>query len=132
MNSSQKVTTIQHSEWDEDGEEVFIYLEEAWLDGYGGYGFSSTEQVELALDLSEKPLEEQIKIFAQYQEENPDFECKIVTITISITREEMSLDENEYREARQRLALEKLNEGDMKALGVMNIFTYIKTKFHNA
>jgi len=132
MSSSKRITIIQYSEWDEDGEEVFIYLEEAWLDVDGGYGFSSTEQVELALDLSEKTIEEQVRIFSQFQEENPESDCKIVSITINIIREEMSLEEDAYREARQKIALAKLNEGDIKALGIMNIHTYIKTKFHNA
>jgi len=130
--TKRQITTIQYSESDEEGNDTTFYLEDAWRDSYDDYAFSQTEQVEMAHDLSESSLEDQVRIYEEFQEAYPECDCQLVKLTIEVTSEELSLGEDGYREARQRIALEKLNKGDIEALGLMKIFTYIKTKYHNA
>jgi hypothetical protein len=122
----KRITTI-HFVDNTDGEDVYL----GYLYGSpGAMGFNLAYSLDDAMDISNKTAEEQLEILYGFQCEYPEDECKLVVITTTIERVEVVMDEGLYKESRQRIALAKLTENDIKALGLMSIFTYIKTKYH--
>lgn len=115
---------------DYDGEYVYVgglrsgVYDEPHLDDV--YSF------EEAMDLSDQPKELITQVYDQYQKENEEREVELVRITVKTTVEDITEDDEEFKELRQKSALAKLSERDIKALGIVPIAVYIKTKFHNA
>jgi hypothetical protein len=124
----KKVTTIHFVDV-VDGEDVYLgYM----YGSAGAMGFNLAYSLDDALDLSGRTADEQLEILYGFQCEYPESECKLVVITTTVEHVEVVMDEGLYKESRQRIALAKLTENDIKALGLMSIFTYIKTKYHVA
>lgn len=74
---------------------------------------------------------EMMRLFYYFCQENPDRVCNIRRAKITVEIDNDVVDEQQMREVRQRLAIEKLNEQDIEALGLTKVAVYIKTKFHN-
>lgn len=115
---------------DYDGEYVYVgglrsgVYDEPHLDDV--YSF------EEAMDFGDQPKELITQVYDQYQKENDEREVELVRITVKTTVEDITEDDEEFKELRQKSALAKLSERDIKALGIVPIAVYIKTKFHNA
>lgn len=93
--------------------------------------FSTSYDIAYAEHISDDP-DELLKLFYHFASEYEDYPCKLIRVTETTEMAEMEINDDEMREVRQRIALSKLNEGDIKALGIGNIATYIKTKFHGS
>lgn len=84
-----------------------------------------------AMDFDEQPKEIITRTYEQYQKENEGRDVELVRITVKTTVEDITEDDEEFKELLQKSALAKLSERDIKALGLVPIAVYIKTKFHN-
>jgi hypothetical protein len=114
-----------------DCDGTYTYMGAPWEDSYGDQRFGSEYTFEDAFDLSESSNGEVMDFLEKYQDENEGFDCELVKITISTEIEDLMEDDPEFKELRQRAALKKLTEAEIKALGITNIAVYIKTKYHN-
>lgn len=114
----------------EDGD--FGYLSGVYENTQGEMQVSTGYELEDATDLSNHTKEDIYELFLKFQEFHEDYDCELVRITTKVTVEDVETDDDTIKELRQKFALSKLNERDIKALGIANIATYIKTKFHNA
>lgn len=115
-----------------DCDNTYTYLGPPYDDSYNPMDFSSQYSFEEAEDLSNRSRVEMMQIFEKFQDENVGFDCELVKITVSTKVEDEFIDDEVLKELRQRAALKKLTDSDVKALGLTNIAVYIKTKYHNA
>lgn len=111
-NSYSYISDITTNSYDE------IYIAE-------GYSFED------AKDFDDYELDYVIEVYEQFQNENINSTVEIVRIK-TITYIEDVMNEGEFKEIRQKNALAKLTEDEIKALGLTNIAVYIKTKFHDS
>jgi hypothetical protein len=98
----------------------------------GDLEFSTSYGIEEAMDLSEFSEEEQYDLFMRFQEQNSDYDCEFIKLTVTTKVENMMEGNDTLKELRQKHALSKLTEREVKVLGLSSIATYIKTKYHNA
>lgn len=128
----QTVTVIRYL--DDEGD--YVYLCNAWKtydDSDYTWRCTCAYTLEEAMDLSDRSDTERLEMFMGFQEYYDDVNAEIVRVVTTVETEDLTdVDEGDYREMRQRIALKKLNENDIKALGIVNIATYIKTKYHNS
>lgn len=119
---------------------IFCFIDSDGDEGYVSYvydsasrdpTFNTTYNLNDAGDMSNHSYAEMTRLFYHYQREIDYATCHIKKIKTIMEVEEIGIDDDEMREIRQRIAIGKLNETDIKALGITNIATYIKTKFHN-
>jgi hypothetical protein len=119
------ITTIRYKDCDGD----YVYLASSWKD-IDEWRVNSAYQIEEAQDVSEMSSDEQMELYIAFSEYYEGEAVELVRITTTIEEDDLTdVDEGEYRELRQRIALRKLNDTDIRALGIMNIATYIKTKY---
>jgi len=113
-----------------DNDDDYVYIGHYCHNGeryYAGNVYNFDE----AMDLSRVPEEEIRDLFVDHQNYYEDYDCEIVRITREVTVEELQTDDTTIKELRQRQALSKLTERDIKILGLGSVATYIKTKYHN-
>lgn len=115
---------------DYDGE--YVYVGGLLTGNYDGLNIADAYSFEDAMDFGEQPKELITQVYDQYQKENDERDVELVRITVKTTVEDITEDDEEFKELRQKSALAKLSERDIKALGLVPIAVYIKTKFHNA
>lgn len=126
--NTQTVTVMRYLDTDGD----YVYLCNAWQSD-DEWRCSCAYTLEEALDVSSFTDEHRLEMFMGFQEYYDDVDAEMVRIKTTVEVEDLTdVDEGEYREMRQRIALKKLTESDIRALGIVNIATYIKTKYHNA
>ena len=113
-----------------DGE--YVYVGGLHTGNYDVPSIADAYSFEDAMDFSEQPKELITQIYDQFQNENEERDVELVRITVKTTVEDITEDDEEFKELRQKSALAKLTERDIKALGLVPIAVYIKTKFHNA
>lgn len=128
MDENYSITTIRFT--DSDGD--FVYLESAYPDHDGDMRVSSCYRINEAMDLSSMTQESIFEMYQAFQSYYADEACEVVRITVKTTVENLFEDNDEYKETRQRVALKKLNDQDIKILNLTNLAVYIKTKYHNA
>lgn len=128
MDDNYSITTIRFT--DSDGD--YVYLESTYPDHDGDMRVTSCYRINEAMDLSGMNDESIFSIYQSFQSYYEDEACEVVRITVKTTVENLFEDNDEYREARQQVALKKLNEHDIKVLNLTNLAVYIKTKYHNA
>lgn len=122
------ITAIRYK--DSDGD--FVYMS----DGYkidGDWRVTSCYSIEEAKDVSVFSHDDQLSMYMAFHEYYEVEEIEMVRISTTIVTEDLlDVDDGELKEMRQRIALSKLTDRDIRALGITNIATYIKTKYHNA
>jgi len=120
------ITTIRYM--DVDGE--YVYIKNAVDFGEDlSWSFGVAYEREEADDISELSVEDQVNLFIVFQEYYSNMECELVKLMIRIESKDLLTDSDLLKEARQRIALNKLNDRDIKALNLGSIATYIKTKY---
>lgn len=128
MDENYSITTIRFT--DSDGD--FVYLESTYPDHDGDMRVTSCYRINEAMDLSGMDQDHIFDVYQAFQSYYEDTVCEVVKITVKTTVENLFEDNDEYRETRQRVALKKLNEDDIKILNLTNLAVYIKTKYHNS
>lgn len=121
-------TVIRYKDYDND----HIYVGTVSTGSYDSLYINESYTLEDAFDFSDQDSEYIVSIYDQFQRDNPSFECEVVRITVKTTIEDVMDGSDVYKELRQKTALSKLTEKEIKALGLTNIAVYIKTKYHNA
>jgi hypothetical protein len=116
-----------------DEDDDFAYITHVYIDGNDEYQTTNCYDFEDALDLSPYSQTELVKIYRSFFETyGDDYDCEIVNITKTIKIAPYETEDDTIKELTQKHALSKLTEREIRALGIVNIATYIKTKFHNA
>lgn len=123
-----KVTAMRYLDTDGD----YVYVSRVSDNHEGGYYINVAYNLDEAYDFVNTDKEELMKILEGFQDYYDDMDCEVVKITIRTTTEDIMMDDPEFKELRQKHALDKLTEKEIKALGLVPIAVYIKTKFHNA
>lgn len=129
MREETKTTTVIRF-LDTDNEYVYVSgTNEVAYDRLHCYDAYSLEDAE---DYSDQSKERIAEILEAFQDQNVDHECEVVRITMKTTIEDIMENDDVFKELRQRGALAKLSEKEIKALNLTSIAVYIKTKYHNA
>lgn len=118
---------LRYKEYDSS----YSYISDVSTNSYDELFISEAYSFEEAKDFDEYELDYVMEIYEQFQEENSNSTIEIVRMK-TITYIEDVMDDGEFKEVRQKNALAKLTEDEIKALGLTNIAVYIKTKFHDA
>lgn len=113
-----------------DSDDTYVFAGAPWMDSADNLRISEIYNIEDAYDFSGHDNEELFDFFEIFQDDHPDFDIELIEMT-TIVKDIM--DENDlFKELRQKAALRKLTEPEIKALGITNIAVYIKTKYHKA
>jgi hypothetical protein len=107
-------------------------LSQNWTWRYVSRQYSSellTDRIEEASLFNDAPVENIIKAYQlalrKYQRE-----VEFVKVTVNSNTDIIDLDKDEYLEEKRRVALNKLNSDDIRALGLETLATYNKLKYH--
>lgn len=112
-------------------DQVWFYCSYVARYSDGDWCFSSTRNLSEAVNVfdsysvNEDCLFEALMAYGEYAE-STDVEIAKMNITIDAK----AVDSDMIREAKQRIALKKLNNADIEILGLSSLATYIKTKYH--
>ena len=109
-----------------------IDLDDDWMyfSDYDTENLSVTYDLNHAADLSNDDQEICIQCFRRCIDEHPEVEWKILDVVTTVS--EVFTDDVSITEYRQKSGLAKLNQREIKALGLDMIQVYIKTKFHES
>ena len=113
-----------------DTDDTYVYAGGPWMDSVDTLHISEVYNVEDAYDFCGHEDEEVFNFFEIFQDGHPDFDIELVEMT-TIIKDVMD-DNDLFKELRQKAALRKLTDAEVKALGITNIAVYIKTKYHKA
>lgn len=133
MSTTTTNKTITAIRYLDSSDSEYVYLGNAWENGEGGWRVTTAYTLDEAMDITGNSIDTQMALFTSFQEYFDEEEVEMVRVQTTIETEDL-LDavEGEFKEMRQRIALNKLTERDIKALGIVSVATYIKTKYHNA
>lgn len=125
---SKTALVIRYKDYDDE----YVYVGGLYNGQYDTPSITGVYEFDDAMDFSEQPKEHIVQVYDQFQNENEERDVELVRITVKTTIEDITEDDEEFKELRQKSALAKLTERDIKALGLVPIAVYIKTKFHNS
>ena len=130
MREEKKVATVlRYRDYDGD----FVYVGAVNENDYdSSFYINECYDAEGAMDFDGHSEEYIFNVFEQFTEEANGKEVELVRITTVTQTEDLMADDEKFKELRQKAALSKLSEAEIKALGLTSIAVYIKTKYHNA
>lgn len=73
-----------------------------------------------------------VQFYQKLMKSSKVVDAEFVKVRLTTDIEAIPMDQNELLEERRRIALEKLTFDDVQALGVENLATYSKLKFHKS
>lgn len=102
-------------------------------DDEGEFDFSVTNHIEDSVDLNDTNKDKHLEIFDAFTRayDGEYIDIKLINATVTTLIEDVVI-KDEYAEILQKNALSKLTPSEVKALGITNLLTYIKLKFHKA
>ena len=131
MNSTTEVTeriVFQFIDSDDDvGYASYVYDQDT-----DHPMFNTTFSAKEAFNFSHLETDDLVRLFYYFSVEIDGCPCEIVRTRTTVETLPVEINEDKMREIRQRIALKKLNHKDVEVLGLTNVATYIKTKYHNA
>lgn len=115
---------------DDDGD--YVYVSGVNDHDYSELYVYDAYTLEDAMNFDGEGEERLMDVCQAFQTQHDDKDCEIVRITTTTVIEDIMEDSETFKELRQKNALAKLSEKEIKALNLVPIAVYIKTKFHNA